>query len=162
MTKQQFIYNVKCHQRAVRRFLTALCCGDTAQADDLAQDTFVKAYLSLDSFRDEASFSTWIYRIAYNTFINNRRGTPAQTVPLDDAKELNGTERTDDAFRYQALYLALGKLNEKERTAILLHYMQGYAIAEIAEITASSVDAVKQQLSRGRQHLSTILNDKKL
>ena len=73
MNKQQFISHVESNQKAVRRFLTALCCGDTALADDLAQDTFVKAYLSSDSFREDSKFTTWIYRIAYNTFVSNRR-----------------------------------------------------------------------------------------
>lgn len=70
-----------------------------------------------------------------------------------------GSDAADEAFRYQHLYLALDRLSVKERTAILLHYMQGYAINEIAEITNSSVDAVKAQLSRGRQHLKDLLND---
>lgn len=158
MDRQQFIQYVESNQRAVRRFLTALCCGDAAMADDLAQDTFVKAYLSCDSFRGDSKFSVWIYRIAYNTFVSSRRSVRA-TEPIDQAECISGAERADSAFRYQALYTALEQLSAKERTAILLYYMQGYAINEIADITGASVEAVKQQLSRGRRNLKGLLTE---
>ena len=73
MNREQFISHVESTQGALRRFLVALCCGDSALADDIAQETYIKAYLSSDSIRDEARFTAWIYRIAYNTFINARR-----------------------------------------------------------------------------------------
>jgi len=62
---------------------------------------------------------------------------------------------------YQALYMALSQLSEKERTAISLFYMEGYSIKEIAEITDSNENAVKQQLSRGRSHLKTLMPDER-
>ncbi len=158
MDRQQFIKYVEDNQRAVRRFLTALCCGDSALADDIAQETFIKAYLSCDGFREDSKFSTWIYRIAYNAFLSDRR-SQRQSDALTEAVLMPGTDNADSAFRYQHLYLALDRLTVKERTAILLHYMQGYAINEIAEITDSSTDAVKAQLSRGRQHLKDLLKD---
>lgn len=142
----------------MRRFLTALCCGDASLADDLAQDAFVKAYLSCDGFRDESKFSTWIYRIAYNTFISYQRSCQA-TGSLAETTLVESCQHADSAFKYQELYQALDKLSAKERTAILLHYMQGYAINEISEITDASPEAVKQQLSRGRQHLKGLLKD---
>lgn len=158
MTRQQFIRYVESNQRAVRRFLIALCCGDSALADDLAQDTFVKAYLSCDTFMDDGKFSAWIYRIAYNTFISNRRSKrPSESI--SEAATIDSTDSSDKAFEYQELYMALDRLSEKERSAILLYYMQGYAINEIAEITESSTDAVRQQLSRGRQHLKGLLKE---
>lgn len=157
MDRQQFIRYVECNQRAVRRFLTALCCGDTALADDLARDTFVKAYLSCDSFREDSKFLTWIYCIAYNTFISNRRSYK-ECGQLSEAAAVESYERTDSSFEYQNLYMALNRLSDKERTAILLFYLQGYGVNEIAEITESSSEAVRQQLSRGRQHLKNLLN----
>ncbi len=158
MDRQQFIKYVEDNQRTVRRFLTALCCGDSALADDIAQETFIKAYLSCDGFREDSKFSTWIYRIAYNAFLSDCR-SQRQSDALTEAVLMPGTDNADSAFRYQHLYLALDRLTVKERTAILLHYMQGYAINEIAEITDSSTDAVKAQLSRGRQHLKDLLKD---
>ncbi len=158
MTEQQFIQNVESCQKAVRRFLIALCCGDPALADDLAQETFVKAFLSCDNFHDNSKFTTWIYRIAYNTFLNHKRSCK-YTESLDTACDLAATERSDDKFEYQPLYDAMERLSPKERMAILLHYMQGYAVDEIAEITESSLEAVKQQLSRGRKHLKVLLTE---
>ncbi len=158
MTREQFIHYVENNQRALRRFLIALCYGDSDLADDLAQDTFVKAYLSCDSFREDSKLSTWLYRIAYNTYISNRRMV-RRNESIVEAEQLSSHERSDRAFDYQALYLALEKLSEKERSAILLHYMHGFAIDEVADITGSSVDAVKQLLSRGRRHLKGLLTD---
>ena len=158
MTQQQFIHYVEGIQRELRRFLTALCCGDTALADDLAQDTLVKAYLSCDNFREDSKFSTWIYRIAYNTFISNHRSyRPADS--LSEATAMESRHKADEPFRYQGLYMALDKLSDKERTAILLYYIQGYTINEISEITETSIDAIKAQLSRGRKHMKGLLEE---
>lgn len=157
MDQRQFTYCVESNQRAVRRFLTALCCGDAALADDLAQDAFIKAWLGRDSLRDAESFGPWIFRIAYNTFVSHRRANTVPTEPEAAAERLSGAERADGAFDHQELYGALGRLSARERSAILLHYMQGYDIKEIAAITGSTADAVKQQLLRGRQHLKRLL-----
>lgn len=157
MTRQEFTAYVESNQRAVRRFLTALCCGDTALADDLAQDTFLKAYLSCETFREDSRFETWIYRIAFNTFASHKRANRAAHDSLSAAENINSEFAADKTFDYQRLYIALEQLSAKERMALLLHYMQGYSVAEIAGIVDSTVDAVKQQLSRGRQHLKGLL-----
>jgi len=156
MNRERFIEHVGKCQKAVRRFLTALCCGDSSLADDLAQDTFVKAYLTCDSFREDSKFTTWIYRIAYNTFINSKRNVVFHE-PISEAEQISGHQKSDSSFEYQDLHQALGRLSEKERSAILLFYMQGYSVSEIAEINDSSPEAVKQQLSRGRSHLKDFL-----
>lgn len=158
MDRRQFINYVESNQRAVRRFLTALCCGDADMADDLAQDTFMKAYLACDGFRGDSKFSTWIYRIAYNTYLSSRRNVRHHSS-ISEAENMGSPERADKKFEYQALYSALEMLNDSERSAILLHYMQGYALNEIAEITASTLEAVKQRLSRGRKHLKGLLTE---
>lgn len=158
MDRGRFIQYVESNQRELRRFLTALCCGDSALADDLAQETLVKAYLACDSFREECRFTSWIYRIACNTFVSNRRSRTL-SEPLSEAACMASGERADSTLDYEHLYKALDLLSAKERSAILLHYMQGYSVAEIAGITGSSEEAVKQQLSRGRQHLKGFLNE---
>ena len=73
MNREQFISHTEGAQRELRRFLTALCCGDRQLADDIAQESLIKAYLSCEGFREEAKFSSWIFRIAYTTFLNPRR-----------------------------------------------------------------------------------------
>ena len=158
MTRQEFIRQVESNQEAVRRFLTALCCGDGGLADDLAQDTFMKAYLSLSDFRGDSGFRTWVFRIAHTTFLSDRRAVRQQFEPIESAAGVASTGRADAGFDNQTLYAALHRLSEKERSAILLHYMQGYSVNEIAEITDSSAAAIKQLLSRGRIHLKDLLS----
>ena len=153
MTRQHFIEYVKDNQERLRRYLMALCCGDSQTADDIAQETYMKAYLGADTFRDESRFSTWIYRIAYNTFVSHRRSCR----PTDDIENANGV-MAEAPSDYQELYMALDRLSEKERSAVLLYYIQGYAVKEIAEVMNSTENAVKTLLSRGRAHLRDLLN----
>lgn len=157
MTREQFISHVEATQKALRRFLVALCCGDTVLADDIAQESYIKAYLSCDSFSNIEKFNAWIFKIGYNTFLNHRRGERL-TVGYEDAKEISAHDRADSSFAYQELYEALNKIPVKERMSVLLFYMQGYSIKEIAEIEEISPDAVKQHLSRGRKHLRGLLS----
>lgn len=157
MTREQFISHVEDTQKAFRRFLTALCCGDPQLADDIAQESYIKAYLASDTFSNPDRFNAWIYRIAYNTFLNYRRGQrPA--LSYDAARESESPDRADSYFKYQELYQALAGLPAKERTSILLFYMENYSIKEIAEIEQTTQDAVKQHLSRGRRHLRGLLS----
>lgn len=157
MDRKQFTAYVETTQGALRRFLVALCCGDAALADDLAQETYIKAYLSSDGFRDDEKFAAWIRRIAFNTFVSYRR-QQRLTAPLqEEAATAIAAEQSDGAFKYQALYAALAKLSEKERTAVVLYYLEGYAVKEISTIVESSEDSVRQQLSRGRVHLKSLL-----
>ena len=158
MNRNEFVRNVESCQKQVRRFLTALCCGDSTMADDIAQDSFVKAYLSCDNLTDDNKFMSWIYRIAYNTFISSRRVSHATTF-LEDAANIESKDTSDSAFRYQELYKALDMLSVKERTSILLFYMHGYDIKEIEKIIDSTSDAIKQHLSRGRLHLKKLLQE---
>lgn len=157
MTREQFIHYVEGTQKAFRRFIVALCCGDAALADDIAQESYIKAYLSCDSFKNPDKFKAWIFRIGYNTFINHRRSNKIFTN-YDEVQYIKSPDSTDSKFEYQALYAALNNLPGKERTSVLLFYMEGYSIKEIAEIEETSQDAVKQHLSRGRKHLRHLLS----
>ena len=156
MTKDQFIELVKSEQNALRGFLLALCCGNRDEADEIAQESLIKAYLSISSYSDRGRFRSWVFKIAYNTFLNHR--SAARTYEsLEEAKQLEGTSSTDGSYVHEDLYLALGTLPPKERSAITLHYLTGYSIKEIAVISDSTEDAVKKQLSRGRDKLRNIL-----
>lgn len=156
MTREQFIAHVESSQRAFRRFLVALCCGDTALADDIAQESLIKAYLSSDGFNSPDKFNAWIYRIGYNTFLNHKRAA-RPTTDYAEARDIASDTETDGAYRYQELYAALNSLPAKERTSILLFYIEDYSVKEIAGIVGASQDAVKQHLSRGRSHLRGLL-----
>ncbi len=158
MTSEQFIKHVEGTQMAFRRFLVALCCGDAALADDIAQDAYIKAYLSCESLNDIDKFNAWLFKIGYNTFISHKR-SERTFADYEEARNIMSLETTDSQFRYQELYIALNKLPDKERTTVLLYYMEGYSIKEIAELEETSQDAVKQHLSRGRSHLRGLLSN---
>lgn len=158
MTCEQFISHVEGTQKAFRRFLVALCCGDTALADDIAQESYIKAYLSCEGFRDPEKFNAWIYRIGYHTFIDHKRSARVFS-DYGEATEKADATHADEQFRYQSLYIALDNLSGKERTSVILHYLEGYAIKEIAEILVTTPDAVKQHLARGRNHLRALLSN---
>ena len=158
MTREQFVEQIGREQAALRRFLTALCCGNSAEADDIAQETLIKAYLRYSQYDERGQFSAWLMKIAFRVFIDSRRKQKyQQELPLEKAITLQANCKSDDAFRYQELHCALTTLSETMRTSILLYYMQGYQIKEIAEITENSEDAIKKQLSRGREQLKHLL-----
>ena len=152
MTREVFIAHVEREQEALRGFLLALCYGRKDDADDLAQDALVKAYLSCAGYQDKGKFRSWLFKIAYNTFLNHKVSLRC-TESIDEARTLVSSTTADSEFEHQDLYLALRTLPPKERSAITLFYLNGYNIKEIAMITETSEDAVKKQLSRGRDKL---------
>ena len=161
MNRETFISYVEREQEALRGFLLALCCGNKDDADDLAQDALVKAYLSSAGYQDKGKFRSWLFKIAYNTFLNHK-ASQRTMENIDDPRiqslPLGGDGEEPSAFEHQDLYLALRTLPPKERSAITLFYLNGYNIKEIAKITDASEDAVKKQLSRGRDRLREQLN----
>lgn len=157
MSPDQFVNGIKDLQDGLRRFLLALCCGNRQKADDLAQETLIKAYIGADSLQRADALKAWIYRIAYRTFINGERSVMT-SLPLDEAREIAADTTADGDLRYQALHTALAGISPLERSAIVFFYFEGYSTREIAEMTSTSDDAVKQQLSRGRRHLRELLS----
>ena len=153
MTRKQFTELVVAEQEALRRFLLTLCCGNRDDADDLAQEALVKAYLASGSLRDGSKVKAWLYKIAYNTFISSRRSTQA-IASIDETTDIaDDSLAPDSKYKYQELYAALAQMQPKERTALVLFYMNDYSVKEISTIVDCSEAAVRQQLSRGRDHL---------
>jgi RNA polymerase sigma-70 factor (ECF subfamily) len=155
MTSEQFIDLVRTEQEPLRRFLLALCGGDQALADDIAQDALVRAYVASGSFLGRSKFRTWLFRIAYNCYIDNfRKKTPVRVDPESyEAQSIPSGDSADSRFRYQQLYQALERIPEKEKTAIVLFYFEDRSIKEIAAIMDMPIGTVKYNLSVGRNHL---------
>ena len=153
MTRERFISLVRAEQEPLRRFLLALCGGDAALADDIAQDALVRAYVASGSFLGLSKFSTWLFRIAYNCYIDQCRKAKPEQVSVEDALNLPAEDASDASFRYQQLYQALERLSDKEKAAISLFYFDDLSIKEIASILGIPQGTVKYHLSMGRTHL---------
>lgn len=159
MAPERFVDLVRAEQESLRRFLLALCGGDSQEADDIAQDALVRAYVASGSFLGLSKFSTWLFRIAYNCYIDRCRKIKPEMIQPDSPQALNipATDETDAAFKYQQLYMALNRLPEKEKASIVLHYFEDRSIKEIASILEIPPGTVKYYLSIGRNHLKDLL-----
>ena len=153
MTREEFTSHLRDVQEPLRRFLLSLCEGDSFTADDIAQDACVKAYLAIDRFRGESRFSTWIFRIAYNSWCDRKYERKVDSLDSPDSASIPDEIGADDTFRYQALYQAISSLKPSERAAILLFYMEDKSIKEISSIMDIPTGTVKSLLSRGRANL---------
>jgi RNA polymerase sigma-70 factor (ECF subfamily) len=151
---------VKRHQSAVRATLRKLTCGNLALADDLAQETFLLAYRNLKSFRQEARFSTWLYRIAYNAFLADARRikelpmpeeVDAETLMPEGAHANLGGEQ--GATMSIDLERAMNVLSEAERAAIVQCYHNDLTHEEAAEVLGCPVGTVKTHILRAKEKL---------
>ena len=152
--KRAFDELVRRYQSPVRRFFLHQTLGDSQLSDDLAQDTFIKAYTSIGSFRGISSFQTWLMRIAYNVFYDYRRKEQPHPQPLPVREGLGGGLGV--GLRMD-LYAALALLKPDERTCITLQLIDGYDIAAIARITGMKAGTVKSHLSRGKEKMANYL-----
>lgn len=157
--KRAFDTLVKKYHSPVRRFFLHQTLGDEELSDDLAQETFIKAYTHIASFRNLSSFSTWLYRIAYNIFYDYIR-TRKETSGLEDW-EVDASYQTAqrDVGQKMDIYRGLAQLKEAERTCITLYYMEDLAIDKISTITGLPSGTVKSHLSRGKEKLANFLKN---
>lgn len=145
---------VRRHQALVRAMLMRMC-RNHAQADDLAQDTFIRAFNKIEGFKGEGTFKAWLCRIAYTEFLMHaRKRKSAQRTSEALARE---PEETNEAPRAagQSLDLdrALATLKEDERTCVILCYANGLTHGEAAEVTGLPLGTVKSHVNRGRDKL---------
>ena len=152
--KRAFDELVRRYQSPVRKFFLNQTLGDSQLSDDLAQDTFIKAYTNIASFKGLASFQTWIMRIAYNVFYDyTRRHRLTEDVDMVAQRSASGGQTA----LQMDIYAALALLKPDERTCITLQLIEGYDIAAIAKITGMKEGTVKSHLSRGKEKLATYL-----
>jgi RNA polymerase sigma-70 factor (ECF subfamily) len=152
--KRAFDQLVRQYQGSVRRFLLSQTMGNEALSDDLAQDTFLKAYTHMAQYRGAASFQTWLMRIAYNIFYDHKRKT-LRSAP--DGQQPPDKAETPQPHLHMDLYQALSLLRDEERTCITLQYIDGQPIEQISLITGIPVNTVKSHLKRGKEKLTTYL-----
>ncbi len=148
---------VKKYQSPIRRFFLNQTLGDSDLSDDLAQETFIKAYTNIASFKNLSNFSTWLYRIAYNVFYDYIRSRK-ETSEID-AREVDAMHCTEQENIGQKMdvYKSLKTLKEVERTCVTLFYMEDVSIEKIAGIIGCPAGTVKSHLSRGKEKLATYL-----
>ncbi len=135
-------------------------------AEELTQDVFMKVYKSLSSFKGNSSFSTWLYRIAYNTAISEARKKKQEFLAIEEAQIVNISEeeielafgRTDNASNIRKLERALDMLAPDDRFIILLFYMEDKTVEDVSSITGLTVSNVKTKLHRIRKQLLVIIN----
>jgi RNA polymerase sigma-70 factor (ECF subfamily) len=140
--------------------------GSPEEAEELTQETFIRALGSLFSFRGECSIATWLFRIARNVYLNDRRRRTSARLQTDELLALpDDGNYGDPAGRYaqtearNAIALALGELPEKQRTVLLSRDAEGLAYAEIADVLGISLAAVKVNLFRARTAFRSIYRD---
>jgi RNA polymerase sigma-70 factor (ECF subfamily) len=138
--------------------------NDREEANDLAQEVFVKIYKNLDKYYPDYKFSTWTIRIATNHVIDYRRKKHAETVPIEDVEfGLSGEEspETDYIRREQneELRRIVGDLPDMYKIPIVLYHEQGLSYQEIADIIHEPLSKVKNRIFRGRRMLKESLQN---
>jgi RNA polymerase sigma factor (sigma-70 family) len=140
-------------------------CGNHEEAEEIAQDSFLKAYKSLKSFKMKSSFATWLYRIVYNSAISHVRIKKKGVLSLEDfpvdATDFIGTDTSEEEaeteYRNSLVNFALQKITEEERGLISLYYYEDLSTTEISDVTGISKSNIKVKLFRARQKMLEII-----
>lgn len=141
---------------------------NTDEAEEAAQDTFVKVFRSLEKFKGESKFSTWIYRVAYNTCLDRikKYKTAPLEIAIDDygTRQLRATENVLDTLadeeRHRAVQECLQQLPGEDAFLLTLYYFEEQSLEEIAKIIGIKPNNVKIKLFRCRKKLGEILRAK--
>lgn len=142
-----------------KRFAYAIAykiTGNAPEAEEAAQDAFVKAYRSLPKFGKQSKFSTWLYRIVFNTAISYKRKSKPRATSLEEAGGMQADSDTsmESEERVRHLETALSQVNEADRTALVLFYLKELSMEEIASVTGQNINTLKVRIHRARQRLA--------
>ncbi len=143
---------LKIYYAEVYAYLRRLC-GSRHDAEDLTQQTFLKAWSSLNGFAGRSKFSTWLYRIAHNTYRDWQRRNTGSTQSCPDQWWQECIDQNPGPFANlaerqlaQRLYQAVGRLDEDKKQVVHLHYYQGLSIRETAKVLDIATSTVKYRL----------------
>lgn len=156
--KKAFDQLVRKYQSPVRRFFLNQTLGDEQLSDDLAQETFIKAYVNITKFRGMSSFSTWLMRIAYNVFYDDVRSRK-QTEDIDTSSAVRQSSKSGDSNLKMDIHAALALLKPDERSCITLQLIDGYPVDQISKITGINENTVKSHLKRGKDKMANYLKE---
>lgn len=155
---------------AYRRRVYLLCVrmtGDSSEAEDLTQETFLQIFRKISTFRNQSAFSTWLHRVAVNVVLMHLRRKHLQLVPLEQpdsaqdepARREHGTEDQTLVGLIDRILIrrAIARLPEGRRAVLVLHDLEGYRHSEIAKIYNCSIGNSKSQLCRARWNMRELL-----
>ncbi|MDE5970264.1 MAG: RNA polymerase sigma factor [Muribaculaceae bacterium] len=145
------------YEGGLRRFLLNLTGNDAALTDDLSQDTFLKAYLSIRAFKGISKFKTWLYRIAYNEFVDWKRRNREVSVDDEVVPEVHIESGTSSDAKIDLEY-CMASLNDTEKSIVLLFYIEDMPVKKVAEILGCPEGTVKSYLSRARAKMADVMN----
>lgn len=151
---------VQLHENAVFALIVRIV-GNSEEAEELTQDVFLKAYSNLHKFKQQSTFSTWLYRIAYNKAISHTRGRKIVQMEFDESRLIKISDEELDAFeqsessndKIERLIRAIEALPSEERALITMVYYNNLSLQKCAEITDQSLGNVKVKLHRIRRKL---------
>ncbi len=159
-----FVHIVRRYQRMVFTIVNKIV-SHTQDAEDITQEIFIKIYQSLDKFRGDSEFSTWLYRIAYNTAVTEVRKTKREFVSFEDMAEkipdgeiADHIEESSTEQRLQYLDLVLNQLNPEDAFLITLFYLNNESVQDISLISNLSASNVKVKLHRIRKFMNSEIN----
>jgi len=152
------------HQSNLRYSMRQLTDWNEALADDLVQEAFIQAFKELHRFRKQAKFSSWLYRIAYNTFLQYVRKKQLDTEPIEDQplmskdtiQEYDNAEGQQSALHRKVAKL-LATLEPERRSVLHLFLHRQHTQQEISDIMGVPLGSVKTHINRGRQTLQKSL-----
>lgn len=153
---------VRIHQSRIRAFLLRLS-KNYDHADDLAQETFIKAYQNMGKFRNEGKFGSWLFAIAYRTFLEQQRSAGRRDEITEEFRlQFEVVAEKYDSISTAQLDLeqALAQLSEQQAAAITLCHSMGFSHREAAEILNTPLGTVKTDILRGKEELTRLLTQK--
>jgi RNA polymerase sigma-70 factor (ECF subfamily) len=150
--------------------------SDSAEAHDVAQEAFIKAYRAIGNFRGDSAFYTWIYRIAINTaknyLVSRGRRPPSSDIDVGDAENFGSADALRDVSTPEsqlardqletAIFEAIRNLPDELRSAVTLRELDGLSYEEIAEVMECPVGTVRSRIFRAREAIEKALREKSL